>query len=192
MVEPAAIVMLSPVRAAQVLHRGGVIAYPTEAVWGLGCDPADEATVQRLLDIKQRPREKGLILIAATLEQLRPWVDLSALPADRLAEVLASWPGPYTWVLPASAQAPAWITGKHDGIAVRVSAHADVAALCEAFGRALVSTSANLAGQPPARSRDELDPALLARIEGVCIGTVGDLARPTSIRDAISGQPLRD
>jgi len=183
---------LSHAQAAQALHDGAVVAYPTEGVWGLGCDPAREAAVQRLLDIKQRPRDKGLILIAATVEQLRPWVDFGALPADRLAQVLATWPGPHSWVMPASAQAPAWITGRHRGIAVRVSAHAQVVALCEAFAGALVSTSANLTGQPPTRTRAGLDPALLARIDGICPGETGGLDRPTPIRDALSGEPLRD
>ena len=132
--------------AADALRRGGVIAYPTEAVWGLGCDPFDESAVLRLLAIKQRPVEKGLILIAATLEQLKPLIDVAAVPTDRLADVLSSWPGPYTWVMPATAQAPRWITGQHRGIAVRVSQHPTVVGLCQAYGGALVSTSANLSG----------------------------------------------
>src|SRR6218665_315978 len=93
---------LSINEAAIRLKSGGVIAYPTEAVWGLGCDPFDETAVMRLLAIKQRPVDKGLILIAADLAQLQPLLDLPAMPETRLAEVLASWPGPHTWVLPAS------------------------------------------------------------------------------------------
>ena len=111
--------------AAEVIRSGGIVAYPTEAVWGLGCDPFDEGAVHRLLAIKQRPVEKGLILIAATLEQLKPLIDVAAVPTDRLANVLSSWPGPYTWVMPATAQAPRWITGQHRGIAVRVAVSAE-------------------------------------------------------------------
>lgn len=182
---------LSPSQAVAALQRGGVIAYPTEAVWGLGCDPFDEAAVTRLLRIKQRPVDKGLILIAADLDALRPLLDLSAVPPARLDEVLASWPGPHTWVLPASDLAPRWITGQHRGIAVRVSAHPQVVALCRAWGGALVSTSANLAGEPPAYRRDALDPRLLDAIDGVLDGQTGALAQPTPIRDACSGQVLR-
>ena len=177
--------------AAGLLARGGVLAYPTEAVWGLGCDPFDEAAVLRLLAIKQRPVEKGLILIAADLAQLQPLLELAAVPEARLAEVLASWPGPSTWVLPASAAAPRWITGSHPGIAVRVSAHPGVVALCRAFGGPLVSTSANLAGAAAAFRRDQLDPAVLARVDGVGEGETGGLARPTPIRDALSGHVFR-
>ncbi len=139
---------LSIDEAAPLLQRGGLLAYPTEAVWGLGCDPDNEAAVLRLLQLKQRPVEKGLILVAAHLDPLRRWLDLPALPPERLARVAASWPGPHTWVMPAAAGAPAWITGGRDSIAVRISAHPVVVALCEAFGGVVVSTSANRGGEP--------------------------------------------
>lgn len=182
---------LTPAAAAALIRRGGVVAYPTEAVWGLGCNPDDEAAVMRLLALKQRPVDKGLILVAADFDTLRPWLDLAALPADRLAAVLRHWPGAHTWVMPAAARAPRWITGAHDSIAVRVSAHPDVAALCRACNGALVSTSANRAGQPPARSRAELDPALLAGIDGLLAGETGGLDQPTPIRVALDGRVLR-
>ncbi|WP_434026429.1 Sua5/YciO/YrdC/YwlC family protein [[Pseudomonas] boreopolis] len=178
--------------AVAALHAGGVIAYPTEAVWGLGCDPRQEPAVMRLLQIKRRPVEKGVIVVADDLATLHDWLDLAALPPERLAVVRASWPGPNTWILPASAQAPAWVTGRHPGIAVRISAHPLVERLCRAWGAPLVSTSANLAGMPPARSRGELDPALLASIDGLLDGETGGLAQPTPIRVALTGEVLRD
>ncbi|WDI94198.1 Sua5/YciO/YrdC/YwlC family protein [Xanthomonas campestris] len=178
--------------AVTTLARGGVIAYPTEAVWGLGCDPRQEAAVLRLLEIKRRPVDKGVIVVASGLDVLQDWIDVHALGSEQLTAVLAQWPGPHTWVLPVTAQAPRWVTGDHDGLAVRISAHPVVADLCKAWGAPLVSTSANLAGEPPARSRAALDPALLARIDGVLDGEVGGLAQPTPIRDARTGQILRD
>ncbi len=173
------------------LRGGGVIAYPTEAVWGLGCDPFDEAAVLRLLDIKQRTVDKGLILIAARASQLDGLADWEALSGERRDEVLASWPGPNTWVVPATARVPRWVTGAHDSVAVRVSAHLHVVALCHAFGGPLVSTSANLAGAPPAFLHEQLDPALLARLDAVAPGETGGMAAPTVIRDARDGQLLR-
>jgi L-threonylcarbamoyladenylate synthase len=178
--------------AVAALTRGGVIAYPTEAVWGLGCDPRQQAAVLRLLQIKRRPVDKGVIVVAASVDVLHEWVDFDALEPARKQEVLASWPGPHTWILPVTAQAPRWVTGEHDGLAVRISAHPLVAVLCAAWGAPLVSTSANLAGELPARSRQALDPALLVSIDGVVEGEVGALAQPTQIRDARSGQILRD
>ena len=176
--------------AVRVLRAGGVVAYPTEAVWGLGCDPFDRDAVERLLAIKQRPVDKGLILVAATVDQLDGLADWQSLPAGRRDAVLASWPGPNTWIIPATRRVPGWITGGHDGVALRVSRHPVVAALCSAFGP-LTSTSANPAGAPPARSRGELDPGLLAQLAAVVAGNVGDLASPTPIRDALSGRVLR-
>lgn len=183
--------ILDAAAAAAQLRRGAVIAYPTEAVWGLGCDPADEAAVLRLLAIKQREVEKGLILIAARFDHLQPWIAFDALPADRQAEVMASWPGPHTWIVPASSAAPRWITGAHAGIAVRVSAHPVVSALCDAFGGALVSTSANPAGAPPPTRPQAFDPGLLEALDGIVQGQTGGLERPTAIRDARTGETLR-
>lgn len=184
--------VLNPVQAAERLRGGGVVAYPTEGVWGLGCDPDDQAAVLRLLAIKQRPVEKGVILIAGQLAQLAAVVDWDRLAPERREAVLATWPGPHTWVVPALPGVPAWITGAHDSVAVRVSAHPPVQALCAAFGGPLVSTSANFSALPPARSRDALDPALLALTDGVLDGETGGLDRPTPIRDAAGGEPLRD
>jgi L-threonylcarbamoyladenylate synthase len=177
--------------AARHLRRGGVIAYPTEAVWGLGCDPRDEAATLRLLALKQREVDKGLILIAANEAQLAPFVDFESLDEAQRATVRASWPGPNTWIVPASNGAPGWITGEHDGIAVRVTAHPGVIALCEAFGGAIVSTSANRAGLPAAAAFDALDPAIVAGVDAVLQGETGGLGRPSAIRDARDGRRLR-
>ncbi|WP_133478433.1 L-threonylcarbamoyladenylate synthase [Cognatilysobacter segetis] len=178
--------------AVALLIRGGVLAYPTEAVWGLGCIPFDGEAVHRLLAIKRRPVEKGLILVGARASQFDGVVDWSALDAAQRARVEAGWPGPHTWVVPAKASTPAWITGGRADVAVRVSAHPVVAALCTRLGGPIVSTSANLTGEPPARRRDELSPALRALVDGVCEGETGGLATPTPIRDARSGDVLRD
>lgn len=173
------------------LRAGGIIAYPTEGVWGLGCDPFNQLTVQRLLTLKQRTVEKGLIVIAAGLNQLHPLLDLSSLPTGRLSELLATWPGPYTWVIPASRQVPSWITGAHSTVAVRVSAHPVVVALCNAFGGPLVSSSANRGGEAPPYLRDELAPAILAGVDAISEGETGGLKQPTTIRDAVTGRIIR-
>ena len=182
---------LSIARSAEVLKHGGVIAYPTEAVWGVGCDPFDEAAVTRLLSIKQRPVDKGLILVAGTTGQFDGLLDWDALPTDRSEAVFASWPGPHTWIVPATGRVPHWITGAHDGVAVRVSAHPVVVALCAAFGTPLVSTSANPGGEAPAFTRMQLDPVLLEQLDGICEGETGGLAAATPIRDARTGTQLR-
>lgn len=183
--------LLSPQAAAMAMRRGGVVAYPTEGVWGLGCDPFDEAAVLRLLALKQRSVDKGLILVAADIAQFDGLADWDALPATRRGEIAAGWPGPDTWIVPATARVPRWITGAHAGVAMRASAHPVVAALCRAFGGVLVSTSANPAGAPAPRRLDELDPALRAAVDGVVEGETSGRDRPSDIRDALTGALLR-
>jgi L-threonylcarbamoyladenylate synthase len=182
---------LSPDAAAVVLHAGGILAYPTEGVWGLGCDPFDEAAVLRLLALKQRSVDKGLILVAAGMAQFDGLADWRALPPGRFDEIEASWPGPSTWIVPATARVPRWITGTHAGVAMRASAHPGVAALCRAFGGAIVSTSANRAGAPAPVRLAELDPAMRAGVDGIVEGETGGRDRPSDIRDALTGALLR-
>ncbi len=176
-------------QAARHFWLGGLIAYPTEAVYGLGCNPLNQNSVQRLLQLKQRPIEKGLILIAADFDQLRPFI--IEPPAEILAPVLASWPGPATWLLPVAPKTPKWITGRHDTIAIRVTAHPLAADLCRRCRSPLISTSANISGQPPAKNTLALHRQLKGQIEFTLHGKVGGLKRPTPIQDAMSGALIR-
>ncbi len=130
--------------AAGLLKQGGVIVYPTEAVWGVGCDPQNHKAVMRLLAMKNREWQKGLILIAAHIEQVEPYIDMPSRMAWRRAT--ATWPGASTWVFPATDYCPMWISGERSTVAVRVTAHPLAARLCDEFGGAIVSTSANRAG----------------------------------------------
>ena len=171
------------------LKNGGVIAYPTEAVWGLGCDPANRSAVERLLCLKQRQIDKGLILIAGSQTQVSTYTaSLSETHRQTLAE---SWPGPHTWLLPAESLVPSWIRGKHTSVAVRVSAHPIVQALCHAFGGPLVSTSANPQGKPAAVSRAELDHYFGESLDGIAPGELGGLSTPSAIRDLLTGATIR-
>lgn len=176
-------------RAARALRAGGVIAYPTEAVWGLGCDPLQGPAVRRLLELKHRPMEKGLILIAAEYDQLLPYV--RPLDVQRMGEILGTWPGPVTWLLPAQDDVPHWLRGRHDTLAVRVTAHPIAAALCRAHGGAIVSTSANVSGRPPARSALKVRRQFGAALHCILPGKTGAQRRPSTIRDGASGRVLR-
>lgn len=175
--------------AVHALRHGGVIAYPTEAVWGVGCDPHDEAAVRRLLALKRRDWRKGVILIAADIAQLEPY--LRGLPAEKLATMRATWPGPHTWLVPDNGAAPHWITGGRPTLAVRVSAHPLVQALCRAYGGAIVSTSANPAGKPPARSINDVRRYFGNRLDAVLPGELGGQKNPTQIRDVMTGEICR-
>jgi L-threonylcarbamoyladenylate synthase len=175
--------------AARCIRDGGVVAYPTEAVYGLGCDPWDGAAVRRVLEIKRRPEYKGLILIAADFGQLEPFVQ--SLDEARMAAVRATWPGPNTWLLPARAETPPWLTGRHDSLAVRVTGHPLAAALCRSAGSALVSTSANRSDLPPARTALQAHLHLGRSVDLVLAGPCGPSDRPSSIRDASTGELIR-
>ncbi|MCB1762045.1 MAG: L-threonylcarbamoyladenylate synthase [Gammaproteobacteria bacterium] len=176
-------------QATRVILGGGIIAYPTEAVYGLGCDPLDGAAVQRLLLLKGRQLHKGLILIAADFAQLRPFV----APLDRqmMQPVLQSWPGPNTWIVPAAEHLPHWLTGGRETLAVRVTNHPIAAALCRNSQMPLVSTSANPSGFRPARSALSVRRIFPSGIDLIVHGPLGALDRPTRIRDARSGATIR-
>ena len=175
-------------QARNLVQSGGVLAYPTEAVFGLGCDPANEHAVARILQLKRRDWRKGLILIAADLSQLAPWIE----PTDQAMQRIGrSWPGPATWVLPASARTPDWITGGRAEIAVRITAHPIAAQLARATGTALVSTIANPSHRPPARSALTVQRYFGAHIDGIVHGWVDQRAQPTPIRHALTGAVLR-
>lgn len=176
-------------RAAETLCQGGLIAYPTEAVYGLGCDPANEDALARLLALKQRPPAKGLILIAGEYSQLSPWIE--SLPEARREEILANWPGPTTWLVPARPHVSRLLRGEHSTLAVRVTAHPLVQALCRAFGGAIVSTSANPAGEEPFRALEPLKEHFQERIDYYLSGELGGRDRPSTIRDALTGKVIR-
>jgi L-threonylcarbamoyladenylate synthase len=168
--------------------RGGIVAYPTEAVYGLGCLPTDRRAVARLLRIKQRSWRKGLLLLCGDFAQLESLVHV---PEARQDEILSSWPGPVTWVLPATHAVPAWVTGGRATVAVRVTGHPIAAALSRRAGHPLVSTSANLSGRAPYSKALQLRRALGKRLDYVLPGPVGGAVRPTEIRDGVTGRVLR-
>lgn len=174
----------------QAFFTGEILAYPTEAVFGLGCDPDNEQAVMSLLALKQRPVEKGLILVAKTYSQLLPYVKDSAIPLDRRTAIISSWPGPVTWLLPRADNAPEWLTGGSDMIAVRVSAHPVVMQLCEILDKPLVSTSANLSGQSPVTEAQEIVHTFANNVRLVP-GKVGASLKPSEIRHGLTGNIIR-
>ena len=176
-------------RLARALRAGGVVAYPTEGVFGIGCDAGDGEAVQRVLALKGRSAAHGLIVLGAAFEQIAALV--APLSAEQRAMLDASWPGPVTWVVPAAAGTPNWLTGGRDTLAVRVTAHPPARALCEAADMAVVSTSANRHGRPPARDALAVRRAFGDTLDGILAEPCGGLAGPTEIRDLLGGRVLR-
>lgn len=176
-------------RAVHCLKRGGIIAYPTEGVFGVGCNPRNPAALNRLLTLKQRDWRKGLILIAADFEQVENF--LLPLSSQFKRKVLEGWPGPVTWLLPARPEVSPLLRGTHASLAVRVTAHPGSAALCRAWGGALVSTSANPSTRPAARSALHVHRYFGTAVDYVVPGRLGGLAGPTEIRDGRDNRVLR-
>ena len=168
------------------LRQGGIIAYPTEAVYGLGCDPDNESAVLRLLEIKQRPVSKGLILVAADFSQVEKYLKPLTEQQQKF-----SLPSEITYIYPALETTPRWLTGDFNSLAVRISKHPLVRELCSQFNSALVSTSANLSGDEPAKNAQQVSLTLDDNIDAILDGEIGDLDKPTEIRDSISGQIIR-
>ncbi len=177
-------------QASRAIRSGGVIAYPTEAVYGLGCDPWNEDAVFSLLELKQRSVEKGLILIAANLEQLTPFV--GEFDSQIKKRILPTWPGPVTWLVPYLSSCPYFLHGKHNTIAVRVTDHPLVVALCKHLGSALVSTSANIQGREAARTSLRVRKIFGGRLDYILSGRTGGMFSPSKIIHAETGTVLRD
>lgn len=173
------------------LKQGGIIAYPTESVFGLGCSCDDIAAIKSLLSLKKRDKNKGLILIASDFSQLEGYINWHGLPLEMKKAVLASWPGPITWIMPTGKKVSSWLSGQYHSIAVRVSDHPDVQALCRAYGQPITSTSANLSGMPPCLTYEEALNQFGDSISFVLKGKTQGREKPTEIRDACSGKILR-
>lgn len=171
------------------LRAGGLIAYPTEGVYGIGCNPFDVAAVQRLLSLKRRAAAKGFILIAADYSQIEHLLEVPD-PAMR-RRMLASWPGPVTWVAPVAVSTPPWLQGKHRSLAVRVTAHPLASLLCRAFGGPLVSTSANKSRRRPADTCLKVRRTFRDGEVLLIPGKTSGLRGPTAIFRADTGERLR-
>ncbi len=179
--------MLSRAIAAH-LKRGGLIAYPTESCYGLGCDPRNRRAVLRLLKIKGRPQRKGLILIAGKFAQLAAY--LQPLTPGQQNVLCRDGAQAITYLMPAKPSCPRWLRGAHDTLAVRITAHPVAAALCDALDMALVSTSANVSGAKPARTYAQCQRFFGNRVR-VLPGRVGKRKKPSTIRAWTSGKIIR-
>lgn len=173
--------------AQKLLQEGMILAYPTEAVYGLGCDPFNKDAVEKILTLKRRPTHKGFIILIADWGQLSSLT--KAIPIEKLEAVQRTWPGPVTWLFPKSANIPEWLCGEHESVAIRMSTHPIAHKLCKEGP--IVSTSANLSGLKPARTLNELEEQFPTGIDAVFAGDLGGANQPSAIYDVLSGQRLR-
>lgn len=183
--------LIKPTNEIEALQQGELIVYPTEAVWGIGCDPENEAAVMKLLAAKNRPVEKGLILVAQNLSQCHDYFDFDKVPIEKRPEIFSSWPGPITWLLPAKASAPRWITGGSDMIAIRISAHPTIQRICKTFNRPIVSTSANRTTEPVCNNIGEAMKVFGSDVSIYVNESLGGSDKPSIIKHSLTGEIFR-
>ncbi|MBJ7551427.1 L-threonylcarbamoyladenylate synthase [Marinomonas ostreistagni] len=179
----------NPDDIASILREGGVVAYPTEAVWGLGCDPYNEAAVHKILALKSRPIEKGLILITGHPTHLEPWKE--CLSNDAFERLISITETPTSWVVPDVKIAPFWVRGEHQSVAIRLSQHTPVANLCRSYGGAIVSTSANPAGLEPAKTKEEVIAYFSDQCDAIFDQNIGTASKPSQVLDILTGTKFR-
>lgn len=175
----------------KIFQQGGVIAYPTEAVFGLGCDPDNPQAIKRLLAIKNRPEEKGLILLAGDFKQLSPYLDISQLSSTQIELILSRWPNGITQVLPANPNISPLLTGRFNSIAVRITDQPDVVALCSQTNKPIVSTSANFSGKDPVKTWQTLDINLVEMLDYTLKGETLSFLQPSTIINGLTGEIFR-
>jgi L-threonylcarbamoyladenylate synthase len=177
--------------ALETFQQGGILAYPTEAVFGLGCDPDNDGAIEKLLMIKSRAVDKGLILLAGDYRQLLPYINECKIPQDKRLAILSRWPNGITQLVAKNANTSRLLTGRFDTIAVRVTSQPDVVALCLATNKPIVSTSANLSGKPPAKTWQGIPNELANKIDFIIKGKTLGFDQPSTIIDALSGDVIR-
>ena len=179
-------------QAVIVLQRGGVIAYPTEAVYGLGCDPKNVSAIKKILELKQRNKDKGLILVADSFEQLKDYIQpLEVNIENKLLNSWADKENTITWLVPVKEKTSEYLKGQFDTLAVRVSHHPVVKELCDKFAGAIVSTSANIAMQEAARTVEQVKQVFEDKVDFILEGKTDLNAQPSEIRDALTDKVIR-
>jgi L-threonylcarbamoyladenylate synthase len=188
-------------RAVQYLKQGAIVAYPTEAVYGFGCDPNNHEALAEILELKQRSGKKGMILIAADSTQLEYYIDFSGIPIERYKDIMQTWPGFTTWIMPINKSnlqhIDPIIYGQYDTIAVRVTNHPVVKKLCELFGGPIISTSANISGETEVKDIKQLleliqkSKKLYSSIKAIVAGDLGGYDKPSTIKDGLTSDLIR-
>ena len=175
--------------AARIIEQGGVIAYPTESVFGLGCDPDNPQALKKLLAIKNRPAEKGLIILISDLAQARPYIE--PLSEQQIALINQQQERATTWLIPRKKSVSTLLCGHHARLAVRLTQHPIAQSICHYTGSALVSTSCNLAGRPEMTNARQVKSQMFTQVDFTVAGATGEQS-PSRIIDLLSGKLLRE
>lgn len=181
----------SLVKCIDFLNKNYIIAYPTEAVFALGCNPDSDDAIINLLKLKHRSQNKGLILIAASYNQLIPYINECRLSDFQKQKIFSLWPGFITFLVPARSNVSNWITGSSNLIAVRVTTHPVVKRLCLHYGKPIISTSANVTGMPESRTVKDVIQYFGSNIP-ILNGNIGGFLYPSQIFNILTGEYVRN
>jgi len=175
--------------AAAVIRAGGVVAMPTDTLYGLAADPFSSSAVARVFAVKGRSAGRAIALVAADVEQVA--AQIGALPDLARTLAAAYWPGPLTLLLPRPASIPSALAGGGDEVGVRVPAHAVTRALCRACARVLTATSANISGEPDSGDPDHVALALADADVDLLLDAGTTPGGPPSTVVAVTGDTVR-
>jgi len=178
-------------KCVNVLRNNDIIAYPTESVFGLGCNPHNKNAIMKLLNLKKRIQSKGLILVASHYNQVKSYISERDLSFQNKSILLKTYLVPITFLVPAKSCVPFWLTGKSKFLAIRISSHFFIKKLCNEFGTAIVSTSANYSGSKPCKTHAEVIKNFGKNIP-IFHGKLGNSKNPSKIINLISGELIRD
>jgi len=187
-VRPSSVTAEELVPAFSALHSGGVVAFPTETFYGLAVDPRSTLAVRRIFELKRRPADQRLPLIAGSIEQIVDHVGEMTPLAERLAR--HGWPGPLTLIIPASDRLCSDVHLSTGRVAVRVPSDAVARALASGAGHAITSTSANFSGDPPASTPDRVVTSFASDIDVLIDSGPTPAGLPSTIVDATGDAPI--
>ena len=179
------------VKAAEILKQGGVVIAPTEGLYGVSCLASNDRAVERVIKVKERSSAKGLIVAVSSFEMAQSLIDFSKLISGNIDFMLSMWPGPHTFIVPAAKSVSSLVTGGRDNIALRFTAFSTLQRLCELSGGPLISSSANISGQPPLMTLSDLNAVFGGKVDYILDLPCQGLKGPSSIHDAITGKLLR-
>lgn len=189
-------------QASDWLNQGNLLAYPTEAVWGIGCDPFNEQAVRHILTIKNRPIDKGMIVITADSQLIDDF--FQPLPLTIQNTIRQTWQHSHNqattflFPIPCHIDIPNWVTGGRDTLAIRVIHHQAIATLCQTLAKTspnnpygfLISTSCNPSGEAPTTTLEQAQAYFGNSIGYFNAATLG-YTQPSQIKDALTGEMIR-
>ena len=166
-------------RLVRFIRRGGIIAYPTESCFGLGCDPKNKKEINKIIKLKKRSLNKNFILIGSSLKHFDSFTN--SFNDVTKKKLFSKWPGPHTWVIKANHRCPNWLKS-NSKLALRIPSFSSCQALINSIDMAITSSSLNLSGKIPLRNYRDAYKFLPDKVK-LIKGRIGNNRNPSVIQD---------